>query len=321
MKHGQSETPGLKIIAAAAITPSRALPYIFPVVMGGRTRSMTPEERSLITELFDRLATLENAPRDPAAEQAIYDEFQRAPNAAYVLVQTVLVQDEALKRADARIRELEAAASPDAAPRDSSFLGGMRQTLGLGETRRGSVPSVQPGMSSAWRNTGTPAMQAQGEPMPAPGPMGSAPMGSAPMAPGGSGGSFLGTAAAAAAGVVGGSLLMGGIRSMMGGGQAHSAFDPSAGAPRGGSPWSGGSDGGNLSRQVGLDDMGKTPGARGDDGGRAGLFDTAGGDAGTTSAAADYQGDDTDFSGEDADLGDDQDDFGDDFGGDGGGDE
>ena len=31
---------------------------------------MTPEERNLITELFDRLATLENAPRDPAAEQA-----------------------------------------------------------------------------------------------------------------------------------------------------------------------------------------------------------------------------------------------------------
>ncbi len=287
---------------------------------------MTPEERSLIAELFDRLATLENAPRDPAAEQAIYDDFQRAPNAAYALVQTVLVQDEALKRADARIRELEAVASPEAAARDSSFLGGMRQTLGLGETRRGSVPSVQPGMSSAWRNTGTPAMQTQGEPMPASGPMSSgpmssgpmssSPMGSAPMAPGGAGGSFLGTAAAAAAGVVGGSLLMGGIRSMMGGGHAHSAFDPSAGAPRGGSPWSGGSDGGNLSRQVGLDDMGKTPGAGGDDGGKAGLFNTAGGDADSSDAAADDQGDDTDFTDDDTDFGDDNDDFGDDSGGD-----
>ena len=278
---------------------------------------MTPEERSLITELFDRLATLENAPRDPVAEQVIYEGFQRAPNAAYALVQTVLVQDEALKRADARIRELETAATPEAAPRDTSFLGGMRQTLGLGEARRGSVPSVQPGMSSAWRNTGTPAMQAQGEPMPASGPMPSA-----PMAPGGPGGSFLGTAAAAAAGVVGGSLLMGGIRSMMGGGHAHSAFDPSAGAPRsGGSPWSGGNDGGNLSRQVGLDDMGKTPGARGDDGGRAGLFDGAEGSAGSTSAAADNQGDDNDFTDQDTDLDDDNDDFGDDSGGDGGDDE
>ena len=38
----------------------------------------------------------------------------------------------------------------------------------------------------------------------------------------GGGGSFLGTAAAAAAGVVGGSLLLGSIRSMMGG--SHHAF-------------------------------------------------------------------------------------------------
>jgi hypothetical protein len=296
--------------------------YIFPVVTR-KDATMTPEERSLITELFDRLATLENAPRDPAAEQAIYDDFQRAPNAAYALVQTVLVQDEALKRADARIRELEAAAAPEAAPRDSSFLGGMRQTLGLGETRRGSVPSVQPGMSSAWRNTGTPAMQGQGEPMPAFAPMApSGPMASAPMAPGGPGGSFLGTAAAAAAGVVGGSLLMSGIRSMMGGGHAHGAFDPSASAPRGGgSPWGGGSDGGDLSRQVGLDDMGKTPLARGDDGGRAGLFDRAGGDAGSTTEATDDQDDDADFSDQDADFGDDNDDFGEDFGGDDGGEE
>ena len=118
---------------------------------------MTPEERNLINELFDRIATLENAPRDPAAEQAIYDGFQRAPNAAYALVQTVLVQDEVLKRAEARIRELEAGRRARTRPRDTSFLGSMRESLGFGEPRRaGSVPSVKPGMSSAWRNTGAP---------------------------------------------------------------------------------------------------------------------------------------------------------------------
>ena len=69
---------------------------------------MTPEERNLIGELFDRLATLEDAARDPEAERAIKDGLRQAPNAAYALVQTVLVQDEALKRADARIRALEA---------------------------------------------------------------------------------------------------------------------------------------------------------------------------------------------------------------------
>ena len=79
---------------------------------------MTPEERELVTELFDRLATLENAPRDPDAERLIIDGLRRAPNATYALVQTTLVQDEALKRADARIRELEAQGRRGAEPRD-----------------------------------------------------------------------------------------------------------------------------------------------------------------------------------------------------------
>ena len=75
----------------------------------------------------------------------------------------------------------------------------------------------------------------------------------------GMGGSFLGTAASAAAGVIGGSLLLGGIRSMMGHNSgAHAAFDPSAGAS---SPWSGGSASGELAREAGVDDIGRTAGA------------------------------------------------------------
>jgi hypothetical protein len=71
---------------------------------------MTPEERNLVIELFDRLATtLEDAQRDPEAERLIRDGLRQTPTAPYALVQTVLVQDEALKRADARIRELESA--------------------------------------------------------------------------------------------------------------------------------------------------------------------------------------------------------------------
>jgi len=34
---------------------------------------MTPQERELVTELFDRLATLENNPRDPDAERTIVE--------------------------------------------------------------------------------------------------------------------------------------------------------------------------------------------------------------------------------------------------------
>jgi len=68
---------------------------------------MTPQERQLVDDLFDRLARVEGAPRDADAAGAIQDGLRKAPNALYALVQTVLVQDEALKRANARIEELE----------------------------------------------------------------------------------------------------------------------------------------------------------------------------------------------------------------------
>ena len=256
---------------------------------------MTPEERNLVIELFDRLATLEDAQRDPEAERLIRDGLRQAPNALYALVQTVLVQDEVLKRADARIRELECASEAEAAPRDQSFLGGVRESVFGKHEGRGSVPSVRPGeaapISPAW-HTATEPMQ----PMPA-GPAG------APPAPGGS---FLGTAAAAAAGVIGGSLLLSGIRSMMGHQQgAHAAFDPASGAS-GSSPWGGGAAaGGELSRQAGLDDVGRTSSSGGDTGSRDyGLLD----DGRSEDMQDDQDADDLD------------DDFGFDDGGDGGND-
>jgi uncharacterized protein len=149
---------------------------------------MTPQEQELIKGLFDRLSQLESQGRDPGAERLIAQGLARAPHAIYALVQTVLVQDEALKRANARIEELQLQTSVAAEPeqRPTSFLDTMREALG-GRAPRGSVPSV--------RTAG--GQQPQ------------------PAAPGFStGGSFLGTAASAAAGVIGGSLLLDGIRSL-----------------------------------------------------------------------------------------------------------
>ena len=100
---------------------------------------MTPQERQLVEDLFDRLARLEKAPRDAEAERVITEGLRSAPNAIYPLVQTVLVQDEALKRADARIRELT---GEDAEPATGGgFLDSMRQAL---TGRSTSVPSVRP---------------------------------------------------------------------------------------------------------------------------------------------------------------------------------
>jgi len=220
---------------------------------------MTPQERDLVTELFDRLAALENVPRDPDAERAIIEGLRRAPNATYALVQTALVQDEALKRADARIRALEAGADQSAS-RPGGFLDSMRDALSGRTARSGSVPSVRPG-----QNASGPSVGLRDDPALAPG---------AAWRPGpaGSGGSFLGTAAAAAAGMIGGSLMLDGIRSMMGGGHgAFAAVDPAYGAARElGSPW--GNGGGDLARQAGIDDIGRNPSAANKG---FGLFDNA----------------------------------------------
>jgi hypothetical protein len=256
---------------------------------------MTPEERKLVIELFDRLATLEDAGRDPEAERLIRDGLRQAPNAPYALVQTVLVQDEALKRANGRIRELEGGG--EAPARDTSFLGSMRDSLSGARASRGSVPSVRPdagspvpapGISSAWRTTGTQPMSPPPEPA----------AGAAPM---GMGGSFLGTAASAAAGVIGGALLLDGIRSMMGHHPgAHAAVDPAASSS---SPWSSEGAGGDLSRQAGLDDIGRTTGASDTRDRGHGLLDGSGSDDGDVEGADDVD-DDGGFDADDGGSGD-----------------
>ena len=223
---------------------------------------MTPQERQLVSDLFDRLARLENSPRDTEAERAIADGARRAPNAVYALVQTVLVQDEALKRADARIRELSG--ESDTVPSGGGFLDTMRNALGGG---RGSVPSVRPAASdSRWNSGGAidRSLPPQGQP--------GAPYAAPAQSPG-FGGSFLGTAAATAAGVIGGAMLFNSIGSLFGGGhQGGSAFGDTRDNAPSGSPWDNNAGGSDLSRDAGLNDIGG--------GGRAGLFDSGNDDAG-----------------------------------------
>ena len=251
---------------------------------------MTPQERQLIDDLFDRLAKLESAKRDPEAMSAIMQGLRNAPNAVYALVQTALVQDEALKRADARIQELEAGAGQQDQGQSGGFLDSMRDAIfgqnqphwfGAQRSRARDAGGSRP----VW-NTGQ--VLQQGQP---PGqynqPAYGQPYGGAqqqPSAFGGGGGSFLGTAAAAAAGVVGGSLLAGSIRSMMGGGGNHQSFGDTAGHSGGiedRRPWSDQS-GGNLATDAGINDIGSS-GRRADNndndsGSRQGFFDQASND-------------------------------------------
>ncbi|MGD9839801.1 MAG: DUF2076 domain-containing protein [Afipia sp.] len=237
---------------------------------------MTPQERQLVDDLFDRLSRVENAPREPDAEAAIMQGLRRAPNAVYALVQTVLVQDEALKHAEARIQELEGGAQPQ--QQSGGFLDSMRDVI-LGQGR-GSVPSIRPdeqrggpvwnsgqALGQADRYNGDPRMSDLRNDPRAGNPGGGM--------FGGGGGSFLGTAAATAAGVIGGSMLMNSIRGMMGGGSQQSFGNT---GESGGSkmPWGNDQSSGSLARDAGLNDIGKSGGG---DSQRQSAFDQARADA------------------------------------------
>ncbi|MCW5692097.1 MAG: DUF2076 domain-containing protein [Pseudolabrys sp.] len=250
---------------------------------------MTPQERQLIDELFDRIAKLETGPRDPEAERAIAAGAQRAPHALYALVQTALVQDEALKQAEARIRELTGA---ETAAGSGGFLDSMRSALG-----RGSVPSVPRaggGEPDPRWNTGG-ALSPGGAPQYAPQGQPASPFNAAPQ--GGGGGSFLGTAAATAAGVIGGSMLFNALGGMFGGHRGSGSTLADAPRDQGSNnPWGGGKDnaaGSDLSRDAGLNDVGGNDRS-------AGLFDDGDSDNASDFDVADSGDFDGDFSGDDS---------------------
>ena len=166
---------------------------------------MQPEERELIAGLFGRLRGFENQPRDAEAERLIGTLGSAQPAAGYLLVQTVLVQEQALKAAQERIAELEAKAGGAAAPAASGFLA--------------SAPKISPWGSAPVAVPSPTRSPLQAAVAPAAAPAG--------------GGGFMRQALATAAGVAGGALLFEGIRGMMGGGHGaapaggqQAALDP-----------------------------------------------------------------------------------------------
>jgi uncharacterized protein len=249
---------------------------------------MTPQEQALIDELFDRLASLENNPRDPEAEHVILDGLRRAPHAVYALVQTALVQDEALKRANARIEELQAQfGGGQQDQQQGSFLDSVRETVLGRREQRGSVPTVR-----------SPATQTS--PMAPPPPYGpeAGYLPQMPMGPAfGSGGSFLGTAASTAAGVIGGALLMDGIRSMFGHHAGSSAGSQSAfgrfddNRPPAGS---GSASDSNMAREAGINDIDRGAGSD-----KQSVADVADDRQQDWDTAGDFSDDDGSFGGDD----------------------
>ena len=188
---------------------------------------MQADERQLITDLFERMRSFGPVEKDRDAEALIVQQARQNPDAGYMLVQSVLVQEQALAQQQARIEELEAqvrqlqqtqsraAPQPAQSSGGGSFLGGL-----FGGNRSANVPA-----------------SGRSAPAPAASPWGNAnarPMAAQPMAQGApaQGGGFMRSAMATAAGVAGGMLAANAISGMMRGNSGENQTASNQPAPQ-----------------------------------------------------------------------------------------
>ena len=164
---------------------------------------MDKNDQQAIGYLFEKLANVERQapPRDTEAESFIRDQIGRQPGAPYYMAQTIVVQEQALEAAQARIEELEHSASRQPS---GGLFGGL---FGGGNPapRAGSVPRIGRGTAAGAQQPFQQAQQQRG------------------------GGGFLAGAAQTAMGVAGGVLLANAIGGMFGADEAQAA-EPDAGA-------------------------------------------------------------------------------------------
>lgn len=177
---------------------------------------MNADERQLITQLFERMRNYGTPDKDRDAE-ALIKEFVRAnPDSVYMLVQSVLVQEQALEASNARIQDLEEQVRSmeegdrSRGARSGGFLGGFWGNRSAQEPRS-SVPQVG--------SRATPTAYGSRDEGRAPWSQSPPPPQASPAQPAASGG-FMRSALATAAGVAGGVLVADSIRNMLGGG-AH----------------------------------------------------------------------------------------------------
>lgn len=188
---------------------------------------MTPDERQMIDELFERVRSFGPVDKDREADVFIGQLMRQTPDAGYKLVQSVLVQEGTINDQGGRIQDLEDQVrqledqiqqmQAPAARGGGSFLGGLRtsaQSTGSGvpvTSRSGGFGQAQPApqQASPW-NRSAPSYQQPAPPMQQQAP-----------APAAAGGGFLRSAMATAAGVAGGIFAANAIKDMMGGGSAH----------------------------------------------------------------------------------------------------
>lgn len=213
---------------------------------------MSPDERQLLTSLFDRIRNASNQTRDRDAETFIGDAVRVQPYAPYLLAQTVIVQDQALRAANERLQELERTVQElqsnqqQGGSGGGSFLGGLGRSIfgqgqpdpqsrnpmsqaGYGQQGPGGQPGYgqQQGGFGGQQQAGGPWGQAGGMP--------------------GAGGGFLKGALGAAAGVAGGVLLANSISGLFHG---NNSLGIASGMPGFGGGLGGGGLGGGSGETI-----------------------------------------------------------------------
>ena len=163
---------------------------------------MTPEERNLISGLFDRLRNVNPGQKDQEAEQLIKQSAAAQPDSPYLLVQTLLVQEHALNNAQVRIQQLEKQAAQAPQPAQG---GGFLSGLFGHSSNPAPAPAPQSGIIPTQQLPQNPAYAQNAPPYPS----------TVSMAPS-AGGGFLRSALTTAAGVAGGAVLFQGIENLLG---------------------------------------------------------------------------------------------------------
>ncbi|GGE32998.1 hypothetical protein GCM10007276_07830 [Agaricicola taiwanensis] len=164
---------------------------------------MDRNDQQAIDSLFGKLSAVErqSPSRDPQSEDFIRERIAQQPHAPYYMAQTIVVQQQALEAAQARIEELEGRGQPQASASGGLFgglLGSGRQPV----RSSGSVPRVARGGEAQPASPWNQSQRGMG------------------------GGGFLAGAAQTAMGVAGGVLLGNAIAGMLGGGEAQAAETP-----------------------------------------------------------------------------------------------
>lgn len=164
---------------------------------------MHNQERKQLTDFLSQLAEVKLTDRNAEAEGLIREAVAKQPDAAYLLIQRCLLQDQALQQAQHQIAELQ------------------RQLQQSGAASGGFL------QSDPWTQASAKGVPGAGQfqmPAAAGSPQARQALSQNPTA--GFGASFLGNVASTAAGVVAGSFLFQGIGNLLGHHQPQSPWSP-----------------------------------------------------------------------------------------------